>query len=84
MALQIKVKFNGVDNVAIDDCAGGAISAPIALVVIAREEANVVTLANNDKRDGGVETQFFACACGGNENYKYERYIWRVHTSDEG
>lgn len=64
VTLQIKIKFDGIDNIAIDDCASGAISTQIALIVIAREEANVATLANNDKRDGGVETHFLARACG--------------------
>ena len=64
VTLQIKVKLYGIDNVAVDDCASGAISAPIALVLRAWEEANVVTLANNDKRDSGIATHFFARACG--------------------
>jgi len=62
VALQIKVKLDGIDNVAIDDCASGAISAPITLIARAREEANVVTLANNNECDGCLETQFFARA----------------------
>ena len=68
VALQIEIKLDGVDNVAVDDCASGAISAPIALIVGAREEANMVTLANNNKCDVCTETQFFACACGRNGN----------------
>lgn len=68
VALQIKVKLDGIDNVAVDDCASRAISAPIALIARAREEANVVTLANNNKRDGSIETQFFARLCGRNED----------------
>ena len=65
VTLQIKVKFDGIDNIAVDDCASGAISAPITLVIRPREEANMVTFANDNKRDGGVETQFFARVCGG-------------------
>ena len=65
VTLQIKVKLDGIDNVAVDDCASRAISTPIALVLRAWEEANMVTLANNDKRDGGVATHFFARLCGG-------------------
>jgi len=62
VTLQIKVELDGIDNVTVDDCASGAISAPIALIFRAGEEANMVTLSNNDKRDVGFETQFFACA----------------------
>jgi len=62
VTLQIKVELDGMDNVAVDDCASGAISAPIAVIFSAREEANAVTFADNDKRDVGVDTQFFACA----------------------
>jgi len=62
LTLQIKVKLDGMDNVAVDDCASGAITATITFIFRAREEANVVTFANNDNRDGGVETQFIACA----------------------
>ena len=68
VALQIEVKLDGIDNVTVDDCASRAISAPIALIARAREEANVVTLANNNKCDICAETQFFARACGRNGN----------------
>jgi hypothetical protein len=68
VTLQIKVKFDRIDNIAVDDCASGAISAPITLVVRPREEANMVTFANNNERDGGVESQFFARFCRADEN----------------
>jgi hypothetical protein len=68
MTLQIKVKFDGIDNIAVDDCASRAVSAPITLVIRPREEANMVTFSNDNKRDGGVETQIFARFCGGHEN----------------
>jgi hypothetical protein len=68
VTLQIKVKFDRIDNIAVDDCASRAISALITLVLRLREEENMVTFANNDKRDGGVETQFFACFCRVDEN----------------
>jgi len=58
LTLQIKVKFNGIDNIAVDDCASEAISARITCK--AWEEANMVMLANNDKGDGGAEAQFLA------------------------
>ena len=82
LTLQIKVKFNGIDNVAVDNCAGEAI--PARITCKAWEEANMVVLANNDKRDGGAETQFFARVCGEVGIEIYERYKWRDHTSDEG
>jgi len=68
VTLQIKVKLDGIDNVAVDDCASGAISAPITLIFRSWEEANMVTLANNDKGNGGGETQFFARVYGGSRN----------------
>ena len=68
VTLQIKVKLYGIDNVAVDDCANEAISAQIALVFKAWEEANMLTLVDNDKRDGGVNTQFFARACKESRN----------------
>ena len=68
VTLQIKVKFDRIDNIAVDDCASGAIPAPIALVIRPREEANMVAFANDNKCDGRVETQFFARFCGGHEN----------------
>jgi len=64
VTLQIKVELDGMNNVAVDDCASWAISTPISLIFIAREEANVVMFGNNDERDVGVEAQFFARACG--------------------
>ncbi len=57
VTLQIKVEFDGIHNVAVDDCASGAISAPISLVFRAREEANMVALADNNKCYGGFKSQ---------------------------
>jgi hypothetical protein len=73
VALQIKVKLDGIDNVAVDDRASRAISAPITLIARAREEANMVTFANDNKRDVGFETQFFARVCGGMRIKMYKR-----------
>ena len=72
LTLQIKVKFNGIDNVAVDNCAGEAI--PARIICKGWEEANMVVLANNDKRDGGPETQFLH-ASAGKWGLKYMRDI---------
>jgi hypothetical protein len=62
VTLKIKVKFNWVNHVAVDNRAGDTISAPVTLILIAWEEANMVSLANDDKGDFGVYPQFFTRA----------------------
>jgi hypothetical protein len=51
MTLEVEVEFHRVDHIAVDNRAGEAISASVALVISAREEANMVSLANDNKRD---------------------------------
>ena len=55
---QIKVKFDGINHVAVDNSASDAIPAFITLILSTREKANVVPLADYDESDGGFETQF--------------------------
>jgi hypothetical protein len=55
---KIEVEFHWVDHVAVDNRASDTISAPVTLILIAWEEANMVPLANDDKRDGWFYFQF--------------------------
>lgn len=60
MGLQVEVKFNGVDDVAVDNGARFAVAAlPIRLawvVWIDGEESDVVSLANHDDSDVGSDS----------------------------
>lgn len=56
VTLEIKVKLDGVDDVAIDNCPRRAVPTSISLICRLWEEANMVSLANYDKRDGGFDT----------------------------
>ena len=57
---QIKVKFDRVDHVAVDNSAGDAIPASVTLV-FEREKPNVVPLADDDESNGGFESQTSTC-----------------------
>jgi hypothetical protein len=58
---QIKVKFDGVDHVAVDNSASDAIPASVTLILRTREKPNVVPLADYDKSDRGFEFQLSTC-----------------------
>lgn len=60
VALEIKVKLGGTDDVGVDDSPGRAVSTLVCVAGSLREEADMVTLAHDDHRDGGVDLQFFA------------------------
>ena len=55
---EIKVKFDRVDHVAVDNSASDAIPTSVTLILSGREKSNVVPLADYDQSDGGLESQF--------------------------
>ena len=60
---QIKVKFDRINHVAVDNSASDAIPASVTLTLNTREKANVVPLADYDKSNGGFEFQLSTCTC---------------------
>ena len=58
MTLEVKVEFDRVNHITVDNRAGNTIPASVTLIFNAREEANVVPLANDDESDGRLDTQF--------------------------
>jgi hypothetical protein len=58
---QIKVKFDRIDHVAVDNSASDTISASVTLILNTREKPNVVPLADYDKSNGGFEFQLSTC-----------------------
>lgn len=65
VALQVEVELRRVRHVAVDDGAGGAVAAAVALVWAHGEEPDVVPLADHDHRDGGhrCELELVAGLC---------------------
>jgi hypothetical protein len=55
---QIKVKFDRVNHVAVDNSASNTIPTSISLIWNGWEKPNVVPLADYNESDGGFETQF--------------------------
>ena len=60
MALQVVVELDRVDNIPVHDCACGAVAAPIAVPLGLGEEADMVTLADDDECDLRRDPQFLA------------------------
>lgn len=60
MALQVVVEFDRVDDIPVYDCACGAVAAPVAVPLGLGEEANVVTLADDNECDLRRDSQFLA------------------------
>lgn len=58
VAKEVEVKFDRVNDIAVNNSAGDAISTSVTLIFTSREEANVVPLPNDDESDGGFDTQF--------------------------
>ena len=78
---QIKVKFDRVNHIAVNNSASDAIPASVALVLNAREKPNVVPLADYDQSDGGLETQLNTRLYVDVRSRRHETY-W-VTTSNE-
>lgn len=55
---EVKVEFDRVNHITVDNRAGNTIPASVALIFNTREEANVVPFANDDESDGRLDTQF--------------------------
>jgi hypothetical protein len=58
VTLEVKVEFDRVNHITVDNRAGNTIPASVTLIFNAREEANVVPLPNDDESDGRLDTQF--------------------------
>jgi hypothetical protein len=55
---EIEVELDGVNDITVDNGAGDAVSASITLILLSREEANVVPLPNDNESDSRFHTQF--------------------------
>lgn len=57
MRLQVEVELDGMHDVPVDDSASLAVTTPVSLVWPRREEADVVSLADDDDSDSGLDVQ---------------------------
>ena len=55
---QIKVEFDRINHVAVNNSASDAIPASVTLILSGREKPNVVSLADYNESDCGFETKF--------------------------
>ena len=80
--LKVEVELDGVHDVAIDDRARWAVSALVACSV-SGEEADMVTLSDDDDSDGGSNAKLLACLCR-NCTWLVDRRVWPpvAHTLD--
>lgn len=61
--LEVEVKLDGVDDRAVNDEPSRAVlTLPVALVLVPREEPDMMSLSDNNDRDLGVDFQL--CASG--------------------
>lgn len=59
--LKVEVKLNGVRDRLVDDKPSRAVSAlPVTIIGVLREEPNVVTLADDDDSDLGLDVELLA------------------------
>ena len=53
MRLQVEVELGGMYDVRVDDCAGRTVAAPVSIVRVLWEHADMMALSNNDDREKG-------------------------------